>query len=86
MTNGRVARARSPHAVRKYGLVLRTSHVAWSVCLSTRTSCEKTDGPIEIPLGADSHGPKKPDSRLGCSDAACFQITLGTCNQVFVSS
>jgi len=42
--------------MRACGLLLQTSHVAWSVCLSvyvldTRVSCAKTTKPIQMPFG-----------------------------------
>jgi len=47
-------RPRRLHAVHRCGLLLQTSHVAWSICvcvLGKRVSCAKTAEPIEMPFG-----------------------------------
>jgi len=43
---------------RRRGLLLQTSHVAWSVCLcilGTRVSCAKTGEPIDVPFWGLTH-------------------------------
>jgi len=57
-----LVRPRRPHAVRRRGLLLQTTDVAWSECVGPSQPRAKTDEPIKMPSAweADSRGLKEP--------------------------
>ena len=57
-----LVRPRRPHAVRRRGLLLQTTDVAWSECVGPSQPRAKTDEPIKMPSAWEA------DSRNRLSD------------------